>query len=334
MEHHHTELHASEMGLLWISYITDTMSICVLKHGLQHVEDPDIRSLSETTLQYAEKNIQWRATLFTNEQFPVPQGFTSSDVNVEAPKLYSDTFYLLYVHSMAVAGLRSHAAALASVCRTDVREHFGDCLHQCEYLKHESTDIQLKQGVFVKSPAITKPDKVTFVQSDDYLTGFFGQKRPLNAIEISHLYMNMVANALGRALLLGFAQIAQSEQVRRYVERGIQIGKKHTRIFADQLVHSNLPSPMSWDSEVTDSTADTFSDKLIMYHTTLLNGISIGNYGVGVGTSSRRDLAFMYTRLMAEVGLYSEDGTEIIIEHGWMEEPPMADDRHQLAVRH
>jgi hypothetical protein len=34
---------------------------------------------------------------------------------------------------------------------------------------------------------------------------------------------------------------------------------------------------------------------------------------------------------MAEAGEYSEDGANLMIEHGWMEKPPSAPDRKVLA---
>ena len=33
----------------------------------------------------------------------------------------------------------------------------------------------------------------------------------------------------------------------------------------------------------------------------------------------------------AEIALYAEDGANLLIHHGWFEEPPQATDRHALA---
>ncbi|MCF8568136.1 DUF3231 family protein [Alicyclobacillus tolerans] len=91
---------------------------------------------------------------------------------------------------------------------------------------------------------------------------------------------------------------------------------------------------MSHDSHVTDSTEHTFSDKLLMFHIAALNVASIGNYGDALLASPRRDLALTYTRLMGEVELYAEDGANITIDNGSLEQPPMAEDRKQLAKHH
>ncbi|MFD0824074.1 DUF3231 family protein [Neobacillus sp. M.A.Huq-85] len=34
--------------------------------------------------------------------------------------------------------------------------------------------------------------------------------------------------------------------------------------------------------------------------------------------------------MVPEISLYAEDGANIMINHGWMEEPPQADDREHL----
>ena len=34
--------------------------------------------------------------------------------------------------------------------------------------------------------------------------------------------------------------------------------------------------------------------------------------------------------MIPEIALYAEDGANIMIKHGWMEEPPQADNRDKL----
>lgn len=55
-------------------------------------------------------------------------------------------------------------------------------------------------------------------------------------------------------------------------------------------------------------------------------------YGNALAFSPRHDIAANYARLAAEVGNYSEDGANILIDMGWMEQPPQAADRERLAI--
>lgn len=129
----------------------------------------------------------------------------------------------------------------------------------------------------------------------------------------------------------GLSQVAKIKEVRQYFERGRDIAQKHIEVFSSRLSKEHLPSPMTWDSEVTDSTEAPFSDKLMMFHITALIASGIGQYGVSASTSPRADLATMYTRLSAEIGKYADEGANIMIKNGWMEKPPQSVDHEDLA---
>lgn len=68
----------------------------------------------------------------------------------------------------------------------------------------------------------------------------------------------------------------------------------------------------------------------MLNHIVILISAAVGYYGAGVSVSQRRDLAVEYTALMAEVGLYAEDGAQLLIKYGWLEQPPTAANREEL----
>ncbi|AGK55963.1 DUF3231 family protein [Bacillus sp. 1NLA3E] len=186
------------------------------------------------------------------------------------------------------------------------------------------TEILLNKGLSIRPPYITPQHQVEFVKKQSFLSGWFGEKRPLVALEISHLATNIQTNAMGRALAIGFAQTAKTADVRDYMVRVKEIAKKHIEIFHATLTEESLPAPMTWDSDILDSTKPPFSDKLMMYHICLMYITGIGNYGTALSQSIRKDLIQKYTRLISEVGLLAEDGANLTIKHGWMECPPQA----------
>ncbi|MED4298597.1 DUF3231 family protein, partial [Priestia megaterium] len=57
----------------------------------------------------------------------------------------------------------------------------------------------------------------------------------------------------------------------------------------------------------------------------------IGFYGTGIAQSPRIDLGVMYNKMSVQVQMYSEDGANIMIENKWLEQPPLASDRKELA---
>ncbi|MGG3662168.1 DUF3231 family protein [Bacillus gobiensis] len=323
-------LTAAEMASLWTQYMNDTASICALTHFLEKIEDEEVRPVIEFALQVSKTNISFLQNLFQKEDFPIPVGFNEQDVNPTAPKLFSDSFVLMYLRNMSILGMAASSLAIGVVTRTDVVGFHKSVLDASVRLQELSKEVMLNQGIYLRPPYISVPDKVDFIEKQRFLAGFFGGKRVLTGIEITHLFINVQTNSIGKALMVGFAQVAQKQDVKQYLLRGKQIAQKHIDLFSDVLRKEDLPAPMTWDASVSDSTTKVFSDKLIMYHVTAMIAAGIGNYGTAMAASPRRDIAMNYASIIPEISLYAEDGANIMIKHGWLEEPPQADDRNQL----
>ncbi|PAK41860.1 DUF3231 family protein, partial [Priestia megaterium] len=252
------------------------------------------------------------------------------DVDAKAPKLFSDTFVLMYLRNMSILGMAASSLALGTITRPDIIAFYKDVLVSFVKLQDLSKDLMLKQGTYIRPPFVSTPDKVDFVKKQQFLKGFLGEKRPLTTVEITHLFINIQTNMIGKSLIIGLAQVAQNKEVKEYLLRGKQLAQKHMDLFSDVLKKEDLPAPMAWDTAVTDSTTKVFSDKLIMFHVTAMIAAGIGNYGTAMAASPRKDIGTRYASLIPEISLYAEDGANIMIKHGWMEEPPQTDDRNQL----
>ncbi|HYK71718.1 MAG TPA: DUF3231 family protein [Pseudoneobacillus sp.] len=323
-------LTAGEIAPLWSQYINDSASICILTHFLEKVEDPEVRPVIEFSLNGSKRNISFLQGFFKEEKFPVPIGFTEQDVIPKAPRLFSDTFALMYLRNMSILGMAASSVALGFATRPDVVVFFKNVLKTAVGLQDLTRELMLKQGTYVRPPFISNPDKVDFVKKQQFLAGFLGDKRPLTAIEITLLFNNVQTNAIGKTLITGFAQVAQHKEVREYFLRGKQIAQKHIDYFSDILKKEDLPAPMTWDTALSDSTEPVFSDKLMMFHVSAMIAAGVGNYGTSMSGSPRRDLGARYASLVPEISLYAEDGANIMIKHGWLEEPPQTDDRKRL----
>lgn len=150
------------------------------------------------------------------------------------------------------------------------------------------------------------------------------------AVEIMNLFHNVQTNAIGKALITGFAQVADKQDVRDYFKRGKEMASKHIKLFTSILTEEDIPVPRTWDDDVLASTEAPFSDKLMMFHISSLTVTGMGNYGAAMATSTRRDLATHFSRLLAEVGQYAEDGANLQIKHGWLEQPPQSVNSNEL----
>ncbi|WP_144460610.1 DUF3231 family protein [Siminovitchia fortis] len=328
--HDHVKLTASELSTFFISYLRDTMEVCVLSYFREHVEDPDIKEAVEYALQLSEMHVDMDRNLFDKEGLPTPAGFIEQDVNVKAPRLFSDELILQYVANLGIVGMSAYSVSVANSARPDVRKHFTSCLESAAELYNRSANILQEKGLFIRSPFIPYPEITEFVKKQHFLSGWVGKQRPLTSTEISFLYMNLLRNNLGGALLTGFAQVAESKEVRKFMVRGSEIAKHHETVFNKFLSESNISTPLPWVLTVTASRTPVFSDKLLMFHTNSLNIASIGFYGQSMAASPRRDIGTAYSRLMIEIGEYITEGTQITISNGWLEKPPTAPDRRDL----
>ncbi|MCQ6281289.1 DUF3231 family protein [Bacillus sp. EB600] len=329
---HQIELTSAEIASLWSNYMSDTAAICTIGTFLSHVDDTEICSVLEFAMQLSQGHVQKLQSMFTEVQHPIPDGFSvNTDVNKEAPRLYTDDFYLFFIQNVGKMGMEFYTMSLSNCARLDICEYFTECLNESARLLNKATEIMLTKGNFIRAPFIPVSKNVEYVQKQDYLAGWFGHHRPLNAIEMSQIYFNLIQNQLGRTLLMGFSQVAKSKQVRDYMVRGRDISDKHVEIFSSLLSKEFLPSASAWDTMPTESTVSPFSDKLMMFHTSTLNTIGVAHYGRALGLSPRRDLGANYVRLTAEISQYAEDGANIMIKNEWLEQPPQATDRDQLA---
>ncbi|MCA1035163.1 MULTISPECIES: DUF3231 family protein [Bacillaceae] len=330
MENHRIRLTASETGGLWANYIADSMFTCVYKYYLACVEDSEIKAVLAHALDLSEQHMKVTSDIFREEGHAVPIGFTAEDVHPNAPRLFSDEFFLFYTEQMAKGALVIYGGILPHTYRNDIREHFMSCISSTMELMNETKKLLLSKGLEVRSPYIPPLTEAVMVEDQHFLAGWFGRQRPLTAAEISHLFANIQTNYFGCAVVLGFAQTAKKEDVKDYMMRGKEIATKHSRIFSRFLQEEDLPAPVTWDAEISESQAAPFSDKLMMFQVNLMSASGIGNYGTALSASPRRDIAGDYSRLLAEVGLYAEDGLQILIKHGWLERPPHAADRNEL----
>lgn len=329
---HDIPLTSSEISSIWTSYQGNTMDICGISFFLTHIKDQQIRHVLEHALTLATNRVEKEIQFFKEEDYPVPQGFSEKDINFNAPRLFSDKLYLEYILNMTYLSLAAYGGALALADRTDVVDFYTMNLTETQNLHKEAKELAKEKGIYIRSPRIPKADKIDFVKKDSFLAGWFGERRPLLGVEIANLVFSSRRNSLGQAVITGFSQVAKDKEIRRFFERGREISGKHIKVFSSILQENYLPDGvLLMTSEVTDSTIAPFSDNLMMNLITSLITSGIGQYGVAIATSPRHDLGVQYTRLIAEIARYSNDGANIMIERGWMEQPPMAANRKDLA---
>ncbi len=327
---HNAPLTSAELARIWQGNSHYKMLWCVFKHFSNTVADQDLRLNIDQAISIFETRINRTGEMLNVEGCPVPLPSADHDLDLEAPRLFTDLFYYYYILNLARIGLQLNSIALARSTRADVRDYYKESVATTMRYYNRFSDIMLEKGIYIRPPVTDTFEKTDTVKKQNFLRGFLGERRPLLQLEIDHLFFGINNNLIGSALATGFQQVARTGQVRAHMARGAEIARKHIDIFSSVLQKENLPVPMHSGELLTDSTTPPFSDRLMMRHLVLLTGIGIGNYATAMATSLRHDLSVNYLRLIGEIANYGEDGANIMIENSWLEEPPRKKDMRDL----
>ncbi|MCL5056428.1 MAG: DUF3231 family protein [Actinobacteria bacterium] len=322
-----TRLTSSELANLWASYMESSIKKYMVGYFLGVVEDQEIREVLEYTRGLAQKHLDWLSDLYARENHPIPRAFSDEDINPNTPRLFSDAFVLVYLEELAKERIDGYCTALQMSTRADIRWYFTECAADPAELYNRTVSLMLKKGLYERPPFIPVPQKNVMVKKKSFLAGYLGARRPLTSIEISHIFSGLQRNSFRKAAFTGFSQVAGSDQVKRYMENGKRISSRHIKTLSSLLINNDLPVSMPWDQGVTDSKTSPFSDRIMMEGIMTSNVVMIGAYGKALAVLGlRHDLEVDMVPLMVEILRYAGEGAKILIEKGWFQEPPQAED--------
>ncbi len=317
-----TRLTSIEIGHLWNAYMWESLVHHALVYFTAHVHDKDLSELYTQWLDATKRSLEILKNLFQQEKIPIPRGITSDDIYPNAPRLFSDKFSMVYAVNMARLGMQAFATAYAQSSRKDIRETFEHYIYRLTLTNKQAVDMAMVKGVYEYPPPISTPNRIDFVHRKSFFSGLFGNKRPLTALEITHLFINAEMNAVGKAFITGLAQVTKTEEIRKYFLHGKAIAEKLFSLFSEVLLRNGISVPSTYDHEIIGTTESPFSDRFMLYHINALNNFGFGTYGMALSTSPRLDLVLLYVRTMLQVGLYAKSGANLMVKNGWFEQPP------------
>jgi hypothetical protein len=327
-----SRLTSSEIASLWMQYLQETSSVCACKYILATIKDPEIRSVYQLSLDLSEKHVNELKSFFQKEDFPIPIGFTDEDVNLNAPPLFTDNFWLEYLFNMTLHGLTGHNLSFSVSIRKDIRDFYYQCNLDAMNVYNQSIEVLLSKRLYDKPPGFSPAHKIEFITDISYAIDVIGKRRKLNVIECGNIYFNLKKSILAKAILLGFMQVTKNKEVRDFMEKGVKLANKHIRIFSSILHEENLHSPPLLDNQLTNSLISPFSDKFMMTHSGLLFGAAMSYYGTALSTSMRADIiGHCEAAILRDLKISAIWGN-IMIKNGWLEKPPEASSRQQLPL--
>lgn len=223
-------LNAAELGELWVSYMNASLSSKVFAYFLEKVEDEEINGVIKDAYALSQSALQFITGVFEQDGIPQPVAFTDEDVNVNAPRLFTDNFFLQYIHEYAFLGMTETTTSINRASRQDIYQFYSESYLKFNKLHEKALSVMVSKGVYANPPSIPTPEKIDFVKKQNFLTGWFGERRALLAVEIAGLYSNIQRNLLGATVLTGFSQAATLKEVRQFMLRGIDIANKWKQV--------------------------------------------------------------------------------------------------------
>lgn len=329
----HIPLTSSELGTLWIVYQKKTMMLRVIDSFLANNQNPEAVEILQSFHTQEDTFVKELTNLFEQEGAAVPIGYTENDVNVNAPKLFDDIYEVMYLRTMMKVASGLHAIHMSMAYRKDIMELYKRFSAFAEDTCEKTTQFLLGKGALPKSPGVNMPDQAEFAEGKGYRSAFklTGNRRSLNTVEVAYLNDAIESNVSGMKLMTGFAQTAKEKETQKYFEKGKELSKKIISTFTETFLESDIITPSPSAGMVTDSTIPPFSDKLMMYNTSLLSTFGLGSNAIGTSFSLRRDLSLKMVDISKDIFTFASEGGNIMVKHGWTEEPPQMEDRTKRA---
>ncbi|MEH7481646.1 DUF3231 family protein [Neobacillus drentensis] len=331
MEKEKLKLTSSEIGTLWGEYVNGTAVDMINRYMVTIIEDAAIKAIFEDAIETFAKQKNQMVTFLENEEFPVPIGFTESDLYKGKQRLFTDIFCLNYLHIITLHGLLGHSTSLGVSVRKDLRYFYDACDNDGKRMYHQTIELLLEKGSFQRDPLFYPAKNPEYVSSNDFLDGFFGKGRTLAATEIISISFNLKKSIMAKTLSIAFSQVAQSKEVRKFLEEAEKVADQQIKTFSKIMQTDNLPAPKSWETEVTDSTDSPFSDKLMLYHIGFLFQAAQNYHGTGLASAMRTDLVAAYETTILKNLMVTKKWFNIMVQNKWLEQPPLAPNRKEIA---
>jgi hypothetical protein len=326
---------SSELGVLWITYQEKTMIMRMLEYFIEKADDEKAKKIMTDLYNELDPYVEKIKGTFLSEGATIPVGFTAEDVNKDVPKLYDNGFDIMFVRLLQEISMGLHTLNINMAYREDIIMLFKELTGITQKFYNFCTQYLIEKGMIARAPYVSMPKSVEFVKEKDYLGGMnpfskLGKKRTLNTVEVAYIFHGIEANVTGLQMIIGFAQCAKNSEVKKFFAEGAELSKSVIKEMGEAFLEDDIQIPAASGGNATRSTVAPFSDKLMMYCTSMFCSFSMGGNAIGTAFSLRNDLAAKMTVFMKDIFEYAHKGAKIMIKNGWMEEPPQMEERKTI----
>ncbi|MBT2659302.1 DUF3231 family protein [Bacillus sp. ISL-18] len=317
-------LSSTEIATLWETCKEKTFILRFLEHLIPNANDKHAEKIMNDLHKNLEIYVEKIKTIFKNEGSVCPQGFSSSDVNIKVPKLFDNGFDVMLLRAVKEMSMGLYTLNIGMSYRTDVINIYKDLTAITQACYHDCTQYLLEKGILARPPYIPMPNSNEYINDLHYLSGFnfFEKTRQMDSYELATIHHNLENNNIGMTLMYAFSQVAKEQEVKDYFHKGMELSSKILKESSKMLLDDNISPIITSIGNATNSKESPFSDKLMMYFNYMLTNLMLGANAFAFGFTLRNDLKIKSALTAKDVADYANEGTKIMIKHGWLEKPP------------
>lgn len=321
-------LTSSEISNIWAVYMKYSMELRFLEYFIETTEDGQIRKIVDSMLNQTRKSMEEVKNQFVSENLVVPKGLTREDIQVNACKVFSDIFILIFCYDLSMLSLSTYPGAFAESTKAEIRNHFQSGIDFNMNIQNEMVKLMLSKGVYIRPPQLAVENVVDFVDEKKYLSGLIGESRPINMPEVANVFRLINRAHFSKMVFVAFSKLAISKDLKKHFSKGRDGIQAVLDSLQEILENENIPIPAASDYNIFEVENSPFSDKLMLYFVNSCLGLFCFTMLCQAMTSSfRSDIVARVAKIMFQMQDYYKDGVKLTIKEGWMEKPPQSIDR-------
>lgn len=199
---------AGEIANIWSYIIGNQANSCLLEHWLFHAEDEDLKNILKKSIKEAQRISEEGITLYQKAGFPPPIGFNlEKDMIKEAPMLLSDKAIMFILEILSEYGVYAYGLTIGKTETPNVISYFKTNLNNAVQLYESIRELTKKRGFGNQAIYIPTPKQAEMVKSHSYLAGWWGDQRPVTALEIDNLVFSLRGVILAKTMFMVFFKL-------------------------------------------------------------------------------------------------------------------------------
>lgn len=321
------KMNVNELGFLWYLQSSSNMINIFLKYLIGTTEDVDVKEILKQINEISTHQEQTANLILSEKGFKSTSFFNiQDDLYNPNTKLFSDQLTTEILKHVMGNGLKELALQYSELTDLKIKKFFKELLDTFTEIDYSLLGLlgdkgMLQNSSFSYKNAEERKGKLFKVKST--------QQRPLNAVELSHMFSALECNNVGVALCAGFSEVVKDDDIKNFLLEGEKLAFNQASTLSNIFRENGVPTSTGLEAHVNKIETSPFSDKLIANLIMFLNPIGITNLQSAIVVSYKRDHINLLKELIKQVEDFSEKGFKLLVRKNWFHEPPLSNWMHK-----